>query len=92
MDGGFYTVSDILPTTKYFMRQNISYDRYPIILDEQNKIIKEKKVQFVIIREYYGNINYHETIPYLNDNYILIDEKEQLYEGMSFKYFLYERK
>ena len=92
LDGGFYTVSDILPTTKYFMRQNISYDRYPIILDEQNKIIKEKKVQFVIIREYYGNINYHETIPYLNDNYILIDEKEQLYEGMSFKYFLYERK
>ncbi len=92
LDGGFYTVSNILPSTKYFMRQNINYDRYPIIIDEQNKIIKQKKVKFVIIREYYGNIDYHNTIPYLNENYVLIMEHEQLYEGMNFKYFLYSRK
>ena len=92
LDGGFYTVSNILPSTKYFMRQNINYDRYPIIIDEQNKIIKQKKVKFVIIREYYGNIDYHNTIPYLNENYDLIMEHEQLYEGMNFKYFLYSRK
>ena len=92
LDGGFYTVSNILPSTKYFMRQNINYDRYPIIIDEQNKIIKQKKVKFVIIREYYENIDYHNTIPYLNENYDLIMEHEQLYEGMNFKYFLYRRK
>lgn len=92
LDGGFYTVSNILPSTKYFMRQNIDYNRYPIIINEQNKIIKEKSVKFVIIREYFGNIDYHNDIPYLNENYELVMEQEQLYEGMNFKYFLYSRK
>ena len=92
LDGGFYTVSNVLPNTKYFMRQNISYERYPKILDEQNRLIKKKLIDFVIIREYYGNIGYHSTIPYLNQNYYIVKEQTQLYEGMEFTYLLYKKK
>ena len=92
LDGGFYTVSNIIPNTKYFMRQNISYERYPQILDGQNKIIKDKGVDFVIVREYFDNIDYHLIIPNLNDNYDLLKKQTQLYEGMEFTYFLYQKK
>jgi len=92
LDGGFYTVSKLIPTTKYFMKQNIAHERYPEILNEQNRIIRESDVEFVIIREYYGNKDYHLTIPYLNDNYDLLMQHSQIYEGMDFEYFLYKRK
>lgn len=92
LDGGFYTVSNVLPSTKYFMRQNISYDRYPNIMDAQNKIIKDSEVDYVIVREYFDNEGYHNDIDALNENYNLISQKKQLYEGMSFEYFLYEKK
>ena len=92
LDGGFYTTANIIPSTKYFMRQNVSYEKYPKIMDEQNKIIRYSEVDYIIIREYFDNIDYHLYIPYLNDNYKIIETKTQIYEGMEFTYFLYERK
>jgi len=92
LDGGFYTYSNILPSTKYFMMQNVSYDRFPDILDEQNRMIKEKQVDFVIVREYYANIGYYETIDFLVNNYDLIVSEKKVLEGVEFTYYLYQKK
>ena len=58
----------------------------------ENKIIKDKGIDFVIVREYFDNIDYHLIIPNLNDNYDLLKKQTQLYEGMEFTYFLYQKK
>lgn len=92
LDGGFYTTCNIVPNEKYFMRQNVDYSRYPHIIDGQNKAIKDKKVEYVIIREYYGNVGYRVNIPYLMENYEEIERHEQKYEGMDFTYYLYKMK
>lgn len=92
LDGGFYTTCGIVPNIKYFMRQNVAYDRYPQIIDGQNEVIKNKEVEFVVIREYFGNMGYRDSIPYLNENYHIVDSKQQIYEGMDFNYYLYQLK
>ena len=92
LDGGFYTTCDIVPNVRYFMRQNVGYDRYPYILDGQNNAIKNKEIEFVIIREYNANRGYRQFIPFLNLNYEEIMHKNQKYEGMDFTYYLYRVK
>ena len=92
LDGGFYTTCDIIPNVKYFMRQNVDYQRYPEILDSQNRYIEEKVTNFVVVREYFGNLGYHDTLTHLNQNYQLIAKHEQQFEHMDFVYFLYQRK
>lgn len=92
LDGGFYTSCNIVPNVKYFMRQNVDYERYPEIIDSQNQYITEGKTNFVIIREYFGNFGYRNQLDDLNKNYELVDVVEQEYEHMDFVYYLYQRK
>lgn len=92
LDGGFYTASDILPNVKYFMRQNVDYERYPIIMDSQNDYIKSKKVKYVVIREYFGNRGCRKDLENLNKNYKCIKHHAQIFEGMDYDYYLYERR
>lgn len=92
LDGGFYTTLNQVPSVKYFMRQNVDYERYPEIMDSQNKYISDKKTEFVIIREFFGNWGLHEQLDVLNENYNLVAVKEQIYESMDYKYYLYQRK
>ena len=90
LDGGFYTTCNIVPNIKYFMRQNVDYNRYPQIIDGQNEAIENKKVEFVVIREYFANKGYRKTLNSLNKNYYLVKEFKQKYEGMDFTYYLYQ--
>lgn len=50
LDGGFYTVSNIVPNVKYFHKPNIEHERFPEIEDEQNRYIEEKVTDFVVIK------------------------------------------
>ncbi len=51
LDGGFYLTADTpLPNTKFFCRQNIPRENYPEMYEEQEDIIKNKEVDFVIVR------------------------------------------
>lgn len=91
-DGGFYTLLNQVPVVKYFESQNIDYDRYPYVLDGQNEYLKNKTTKYVIVREYWEWLGYHNYIPELNDgSYKLIAEHNQITEGVDFDYFLYER-
>ncbi len=51
LDGGFYLTADTpLPDTKFFCRQNIPRENFPEMYDEQEDIIRNKEVDFVIVR------------------------------------------
>ena len=89
LDGGFYTTTGIVPKIKFFQNLNIDYSRYPVIMDEQNRYIKEQLVDFIVIR-IEPNENFKELdIPYLDINYKLIEKQLQEYENKEFNYLLF---
>lgn len=85
---GVFTKTGILPNVKYFFYPNIHYDSYPEIRDSQANYIKERKIQFVIIKNTFLYYNYFVTQTPLNENYEVIDSFKQP-EGL---YLLYRRK
>ena len=48
LDMGFYTTTGIVPNTKYFEKLNFKYKKYPENMDESNKYIDNKEIDFVI--------------------------------------------
>ncbi len=93
LDGGFFTVADIVPNIRYFQRQNKIYETYPENRLEHERYIREKVVDYIVRRikkDYYtGEL---EDVPYLSENYKLIAQQEQFFEGYDFIYFLYRVK
>lgn len=87
LDGGFYTVTGIMPDFKYFHKPNIAYENYPIIMDEQNRYIREKLIDFVVIRVPKEEDSLQ--IPYLYKNYNKI--KSSFVWGVNNYYMLFER-
>ncbi len=89
LDLGFYTTTGITPINRFYC---ISNSRYPGQIEEQNDLIKNKSVEFVVTRlPISDSINRLEEIPYLYANYRLIDMKKQGNGGSEFNYFLFER-
>ena len=73
LDCGFYTVTGIVPNTKYFERQNFEYKNFPENMDEQNKYIENKDIDFVVTairsdKDYpvtkYLDINYNKVMEF----------------------------
>ncbi len=91
LDGGFYLAANIVPNVRYFERQNISYKQYPENMDEQNRYIKEGKVQFIVVRVNVWENKIDKKIPYLNDRYRLISQQQQRVEGKLYRFLLYKR-
>ena len=50
LDEGFYLAADILPTTNYWQRLNMTYTQLPRMYWSFEKNMREKKVEFVIVR------------------------------------------
>lgn len=50
LDGGFYLTTESIPSFYHFMKTNIPYKNFPEEMDEQNRYIKEKIPDFVIVR------------------------------------------
>lgn len=91
LDMGFYTVTGITPNIRFFENQNISYAKFPIILDEQNRYIREKAVDFVVFRYPTSTKFENLSIPYLLENYKLLQSEKQMYETIEFFYLLFEK-
>ncbi|WP_249208097.1 ArnT family glycosyltransferase [Levilactobacillus brevis] len=49
IDMGFYTTSGALPSNYYFQNYNISYQKDPHILNDQQNIIRRHKVQWIVL-------------------------------------------
>lgn len=69
-----YTILNIDPNVKYFTALNIAHEVYPILKESQLNYIKEKKCQFVIVRE--DNEFFTKSHELLN-NYDLIDSYDE---------------
>ena len=72
LDGGFYTTTGIIPNTKYFCKLNINEARLPEMMEEQNKVIEKKKVDYIVLKFSIDNKNFNTIdVPYLEENYEL---------------------
>ncbi|HOV69672.1 MAG TPA: hypothetical protein PLZ84_05060 [Clostridia bacterium] len=90
LDDGFYTVAGIVPNVRFFMKQNLDYYRFPENMDEQNRYIKEKLVDFVVFRTY-NNDQEPWDVPYLLENYELVAEERYKADWFRF-YYLFKAK
>lgn len=91
LDGGFYTISDILPNTKYFCKLNIPYTKFHEMMDEQNMLIQQKKVEYIVVSLSSSQSIFNVDIPYLLDNYECISVEAQ-YLGSNDSYYLFKSK
>ena len=83
LDGGFYTTSNIVPNIKHFHKPNISYESYPEIMDEQNRYIKEKVVDFVVVMVEKEEDS--KNISYLYENY---ENVKSVFDKSENKFFM----
>lgn len=91
LDEGFYTVTGIIPNTKYFEKLNFKYDRYPENIDSLNNYIKNKEVEFVV---YIKGLGIKEDYPVtvdLENNYELLAESSNININ-NYTYYLYKIK
>jgi len=91
LDLGFYTTTGIIPNIRFFHNPNISYEKFPTIVDEQNRYIKESLIDFVVIAIPVEFCDRELDIPHLYENYRLIENEIQVYEGIDACYLLFER-
>jgi hypothetical protein len=92
LDGGFYTVSGIVPNVRYFQKQNVAYLVFPDIILSQNRAIENKKIDFVITRTQILKETDGWMTPYLKENYYEVSSICQPYEGGMYRYTLWEKK
>ena len=74
LDLGLYTVTNITPNIRFFYKPNIDYTRFPIIMDEQNRYIEERSIDYIVTVINASQDSHKLNIPYLYDNYELIME------------------
>ena len=77
LDGGFYTVTGILPNVRFFMSYNFSYSQFPELMNEQNRYLEEKLVDYVVI--YLPPDDNNKDFPYPNllQNYELVEVEDR---------------
>ncbi|MDP4093078.1 MAG: glycosyltransferase family 39 protein [Bacillota bacterium] len=96
-DNGFSILTDSVPNTKYFYVPIINYSKYPQIVDTQYSYVKDKTVEYVVMRT---SLTQPGTIPdyqkpiydELNKNYTLVSSGEQYCIFDDFRYDLYKVK
>jgi hypothetical protein len=91
-DFGFYTTTGIVPNIRFFYNPNIEYSKFPLIMDEQNRYIQERLVDYVVTLASIDDCNDKFDIPFLYKNYILMDKEIQMYEGYEYCFFLFKGK
>ena len=101
LDLGLYTVTNITPNIRFFYKPNIDYTRFPIIMDEQNRYIEERSIDYIVTVINASQDSHKLNIPYLYDNYELIMEydsklfQDSIRWGNEFvdaKYLLFQKK
>ena len=76
LDGGFYTVCDLVPECKYFCTLNIPLEDMYEAMDMQ---IALGLPDFVVTR----------STPLISENYICVASANMYFEGVDFDYYLY---
>lgn len=92
LDCGVYTLAGIYPSTYFFEVQNISYERFPDMIDSMQEYVQNKEVMFIV---YYTKLDLdalkkQESI--LFENYELLEERYQKFENSYFYGYLFKVK
>lgn len=88
IDIGVYQAADVLPSNYYFQKVNITQDKLPEMMAEQNQLIDQQAVTFVYLRQ---KITQDETtIPEnIRKNYTLVKKHAQ-HSAKEWCYYLYQ--
>ena len=92
LDGGFYTVTGIIPNVRYFQKQNVSTKTFPYIIRLQNKAIKNKKVDFVVTKTNVLKDTEKWMTKDLKQNYYIVSSICQTYEENTYRYTWWQKK
>lgn len=90
IDQGFYLAADIRPINKYFCRVNIPKEALPEMYEEQNSLLKNKTVDFVVTRTTKKHIAAEYKHDILQSNYEFVCEAEDIHDN--YRYGLWVRK
>ncbi|URZ87580.1 glycosyltransferase family 39 protein [Floricoccus penangensis] len=92
LDLGFFQSTGIVPTNYYFERQNITDEKLPEMMQEQNDVVNNKKADFVVLRiRRFAPID--DNVPEnIRNNYDLVEMHDQKFEGWGACYLLYKAK
>lgn len=92
LDGGFYTTTEKLPMNRFFQKQNIKNEVYPYNMVEQNNIVKNRQVDFVITGYVKGKESHYHPTKYLDAYYKIRMKKCSNYEEKKICYLLWEKR
>lgn len=95
LDSGIHNLLGTTPQNKYFIKLNVDEDKYPKLMNSQNNILKNKKVDYIIYTAptqllYLKSIK--TTINEVEKNYKLVKSMDQITEGILKRYYLYKKK
>ncbi len=92
LDAGLYTTTGIVPNTKFFEVQNLSYDIFPDNLDDMRKNVEEQNIMFILYVTS-GDFEYvQRSAYYIFDSYDLVKSSSYVYEGAMMNAFLFQVK
>lgn len=90
IDQGFYLAADIRPINKYFCRVNIPKEALPEMYDEQNSMLKNQKVDFVVTRTTQKHVASEYKHDILQENYEFVCEADDIHDN--YRYGLWVKK
>lgn len=92
LDLGIYQATGKLPTTRFFFNPNIPRHLFPAIMNSQDRLVKEKKYNFLIC-SYYSYQKESDVVPlFLKRNYQKVDSSIQILNGAHVTMLLYQRR
>lgn len=89
IDEGIYTILNTIPNTKYFSMPNIAYEDFPEIIDKQNEYVKNKEINYVLLK--LDKTQNSKDVPCLYENYSEILEIKTC-EDQEYVYELFEKR
>lgn len=87
LDGGFYITTGKIPEYYYFMKNNIPYENYPDMLDEQRRYIKEQRPDFIIAKDS-AKLEFDP----IHQHYQVVKTYNQRYQSKNVKYVLFQKR
>lgn len=92
LDLGVYFTTHQIPSLKHFEIQNLDYNQYPDHWDEQNKCIKDKCVNYVVMISGSDEEELIQKHPNLMENYYVISSKHQRQDYSYTNYYLLKKR
>ena len=89
IDLGVYTVSGVIPNTRFFELLNIPYEKFPDNEDSLERYIRNKEVKFIVYTVRSADIVGPD---YYYDNYTMVYKDTYIYEGITYSAALFELK